>query len=66
MKITAQPNIGGKDRELRLLGGAALTLVGCLTKNWVVKTAGCVFLVTGITRKCVFYDILGINTADNS
>ncbi|WP_022670102.1 YgaP family membrane protein [Hippea alviniae] len=66
MRISTKPNIGGKDRELRLLGGAALTLVGCLTKNWAIKSAGCVFLITGIARKCIFYDLLGVNTADNS
>ncbi|AEA33901.1 YgaP family membrane protein [Hippea maritima] len=62
MKISLQSNIGGKDREFRLIGGAVLTLIGCLTKNHWIKAAGCVFLVTGIAKKCIFYDFLNINT----
>jgi len=58
-------NIGGNDRKLRLLGGAALMTLGCATKNKLIKTGGCIFLVTGIVQKCIFYDFLGINTFDN-
>jgi len=65
MKITAKPNIGGKDRELRLIGGSILTLIGCITKKPIIKTAGCVLLTTGIARKCVFYDLLGIDTTNS-
>ncbi|WP_025270062.1 YgaP family membrane protein [Hippea sp. KM1] len=62
MKITKEANIGGKDREIRLLSGAALTTIGCLTKNHWIKAAGCILLITGISKKCIFYDLLGINT----
>ncbi len=60
--LNLQPNIGGIDRELRLIGGSLLTLVGCISKNNLIKAAGCIFLITGITKKCIFYDLLKINT----
>ncbi len=66
MTVDLKPNIGSLDREIRLVGGSLVTLVGCLTKNNLIKAAGCVLLITGITRKCVFYDLLGINTNENS
>ena len=55
-------NIGVKDRNIRLLGGLTLSALGCLTKNSFIKSAGCVFLLTGITQKCIFYDLLNIDT----
>ncbi len=61
--IDLKPNIGGFDREARLIGGSLLTFVGCITKNNIIKAAGCTLLLTGIFRKCVFYDLLKINTA---
>ena len=60
--LNLKPNIGGIDREIRLAGGSLLTLIGCLTKNKLIKAAGCTFLITGITRKCVFYDLFKLNT----
>ncbi len=61
--IDLKPNIGGLDREARLIAGSLLTLTGCITKNNLVKAMGCTLLLTGILRKCVFYDLLKIDTA---
>ncbi len=61
--LDLKPNIGGFDREARLIAGSLLTLTGCITKNNIVKAMGCTLLLTGILRKCVFYDLLKINTA---
>ena len=60
--INLKPNIGGLDREIRLLSGALLTFTGCITKNKIIKTMGCALFTTGITKKCIFYDLLNINT----
>ncbi len=61
----SKKNIGGNDRKARIIGGLSLMIAGCLTKNKPVKIAGCVFTVTGVMQKCIFYDILGINTYEN-
>ncbi len=60
-----QKNIGGNDRKLRILGGAALMGLGCVTKNRLIKVSGCILLATGIAQKCIFYDFLGIDTFKN-
>ncbi len=66
MKIDLkEKNIGGVDRKLRIIGGLSLMVTGCLIKNKLIKSAGCVFAVTGLMQKCVFYDILGINTYED-
>ncbi len=59
-------NIGGKDRKFRLMGGIILVCMGCITKNKFIKVAGCIFLATGIMQKCVFYDVLNIDTYKNA
>ena len=54
-------NIGGLDRILRILIGAALiiaALVTGITWLWI----GVVPLATGLLRSCPAYSLLGLNT----
>lgn len=46
-------NVGGSDSTARLVGGPILLLVG---------VAALLGLVTGMTRKCILHQLLGVNT----
>jgi len=59
-------NVGGIDKVLRILGGAALiggTVAGILP---VWGYIGIVPLVTGIIGWCPLYPILGMNTCPSN
>ncbi|WP_254525661.1 YgaP family membrane protein [Natrinema caseinilyticum] len=69
-------NIGSADRIVRLIGGAVLiaigvaSLVGLLGFGTVAGVGavliGAVFLGTALTRICLVYRILGVETTDSS
>ncbi len=66
MKINiSKRNIGGNDRKARLIGGSFLTLIGLLSKQNLITLGGSIILFTGLTQKCIFYDILNIDTYNN-
>ncbi len=55
-------NIGGMDEKLRITGGFFLIGAGITSRNRLIRLAGCIFLFTGVMQKCIFYDLLNINT----
>ncbi|MDQ6973408.1 MAG: DUF2892 domain-containing protein [Mariprofundaceae bacterium] len=60
-------NVGGIDRVVRLIGGAAFIAGGFLAGfdapwNYVAMGVGGVFLATGLMKFCLLYTILGINS----
>jgi hypothetical protein len=55
-------NIGKKDKDYRIIGGTSLIVLGVLSDKPLIKLAGCTFLFTGVMQKCVFYDLLNIDT----
>ncbi|OIO66244.1 MAG: DUF2892 domain-containing protein [Zetaproteobacteria bacterium CG_4_9_14_3_um_filter_49_83] len=60
-------NVGGIDRILRGVVGAALILAGLLAGiaepwNWVAVGAGAVFVLTSLIKFCPLYPLLGFNT----
>ncbi len=59
-------NIGGNDRRLRFLGGSLLILSGFVFDKRCLKAAGSIFLTTAVIQKCVFYDLLNIDTYSNN
>jgi len=57
-------NVGGIDRILRIVVGAALigwAVMGGPVWAWV----GVVPLATGLVKFCPFYPLLGVNTCKN-
>ena len=63
MKIDIlRKNIGGNDRKFRLIGGVFLTSIGLLSKQNLITLGGSIILFTGLTQKCIFYDMLNIDT----
>ncbi len=60
-------NVGGTDRIIRILLGIILVLVGWFmleeTAKVVAIVVGVVLVFTAITRRCLLYYPLGINTA---
>jgi hypothetical protein len=66
-------NVGGFDRTARLLAGPLLLLVGVaallelvpggVAVGGVALLLGVVFTVTGLTRKCVLNQLLGVDTS---
>lgn len=59
-----QTNVGGADRAVRLVAGAALLLSILLIEgNWRwLGLIGLIPIFTGLTRWCPLYTIIGINT----
>ena len=55
-------NVGGIDRVLRILVGAALILWAALLGGPVWAWIGVVPLATGLVKLCPVYPILGMNT----
>ena len=57
-------NVGGMDQTVRMVAGISLLLVVIFVESgwrWV-GLAGFIPLLTGITRWCPLYTVLGINT----
>lgn len=54
-------NVGGIDRVLRILAGAAL-IVWALMGGPVWAWVGIVPLATGLVKFCPFYPLLGLST----
>ncbi|MGM0387680.1 YgaP family membrane protein [Natrinema limicola] len=69
-----ETNIGSVDRLVRLVGGAILVAIGVAsiahilpagTIMGVIATlVGLVFFGTGLTRFCLFYQLLGVDTCN--
>ncbi|QSG04321.1 YgaP family membrane protein [Natranaeroarchaeum sulfidigenes] len=64
-----EKNVGGTDRTLRFVGGAALLLVGVVTLGRRSKRNGLGALVVGagllasaLTQRCTVNKLLGIDT----
>ena len=65
-------NIGSIDRIVRLVGGAVLAAIGIASLAGVLQAGmivgaiatlvGLVFFGTGVTRFCLFYQLLGVDT----
>jgi len=55
-------NVGGIDRVLRILVGAALILWAAVLGGPVWAWIGVVPLATGLIKFCPLYPILGMNT----
>ena len=58
-------NVGGIDRILRIVVGAALLLGFVMTMgapySWLYLI-GIVPLATGLTQRCALYSLIGVNT----
>ncbi len=55
-------NVGGIDKILRIVIGAALILLAVTGKVGWWGYIGIVPLLTGLTGRCALYSMLGINT----
>lgn len=60
MKLTQ--NVGGIDKVLRLIGGAALIGAGAFTGMWWLAIIGGILFLTGLLGRCGLYYLLGVNT----
>ncbi len=71
-----ESNIGSVDRRARLVGGAVLLVIGIATLAGVLEygvaagaiaaVVGGVSLGTALTRFCLLYRVLGVDTCDVS
>lgn len=57
-----QANVGGIDRLLRIVVGAALIVWGFMAQNYIIMAIGLIPLATGIIKWCPAYTIFGIKT----
>lgn len=55
-------NVGGIDRVLRISIGALLVVLAALGLIGVWGWIGVVPLLTGLTRRCPLYSLIGLNT----
>lgn len=70
--MTMQNNVGSIDRLVRLVGGAVLVAIGIASLAHLIPAGtvvgaiatlvGLVFFGTGLTRFCLFYQLLGVDT----
>ncbi|MFD1562338.1 DUF2892 domain-containing protein [Haloarchaeobius amylolyticus] len=67
-----QNNVGSVDRLVRLVGGAVLVAIGIASivhilpagtiVGAIATLVGVVFFATGLTRFCLLYQLLGVDT----
>lgn len=56
-------NVGGLDRSLRLVIGAAIIALGYVKCIWWLVLIGVIVFLTGVIGWCGLYALLGINTS---
>ena len=56
-----QPNVGGIDRVLRIVLGAAIIGWGVYAQNWL-GLIGVPLLLSGLVRQCFLYKLIGVST----
>lgn len=54
-------NIGGTDKTLRVIAGIIIIGLGAYYGSWW-GVVGLIPLITGLTRFCPLYTVLGMNT----
>lgn len=54
-------NVGGKDRLIRIIVGAAIFIFGIVTNSWL-GFIGLIILSTGMLSWCPAYLLFGLNT----
>lgn len=57
-------NVGGADRMLRVIAGVIIIGMGIYYGSWW-GLVGLVPLLTGITRFCPLYSMIGINSCNS-
>ena len=55
-------NVGGIDKNLRIVAGLAIIAWGVIANNWL-GAIGLVPLATGLINFCPLYSLLGFNTS---
>ena len=55
-----QPNVGGIDRVLRIVLGAAIIGWGVYAQNWLGLIG--VLLLSGLVGQCFLYKLIGVST----
>ena len=55
-------NVGGIDKNLRIVAGLAIIAWGVISSNWL-GAIGLVPLATGLINFCPVYSLLGFNTS---
>jgi hypothetical protein len=56
-----QPNVGGIDRVLRIVLGAAIIGWGVYAQNWL-GLIGVPLLLSGLVGHCFLYRLFGVST----
>ena len=56
-----QPNVGGIDRVLRIVLGAAIIAWGVYAQNWL-GLIGVPRLLSGLVGQCFLYKLIGVST----
>ena len=56
-----QPNVGGIDRVLRIVLGAAIIGWGVYAQNWL-GLIGFPLLLSGLVGQCFLYKLIGVST----
>lgn len=56
-------NVGGTDRMLRVIAGVVILALGVYYGSWW-GLIGLVPLLTGLTRSCPLYTMIGVNTCN--
>lgn len=57
-------NVGGADRTLRVIAGVIILALGVYYSSWW-GLIGLVPLLTGLTRFCPLYTMIGVNTCNS-
>jgi hypothetical protein len=67
-KMSISKNVGGFDRGLRIIGGAAITLAGAflMRGHYLVTGIDLAMLAVGLIGFCPVYVLLGISTRKQS
>ncbi len=56
-------NVGGIDRFVRIIAGAAIIIAGIIYQSWL-GAIGVIPLATGLFRFCPLYKVIGVSTCE--
>lgn len=62
MALPITPNVGGRERQIRIAAGAVLLLLAFIVKAWWLGLLGLILLASGVLRYCFINQLLGRNT----
>ena len=63
-EVIMEKNVGQKDKNIRLLVGAALIILSFVWKCWICIILALILIITAVLQKCPAYKMMGKSTCE--